>query len=131
MICIGQTQARHLVTNIGGAKKIWRLLRALMGEGEVIRLQWEEMSGMDKGTARLVLVTDSKSLQEACQTDNQLKDKRTAIDMAVLRRSVEMNIYSIMWRPGKTQLADPLTKQGACCDRLRHALTTGQVSIAF
>lgn len=102
-----------------------------MGEGEVIRLQWEEMSGMDKGTARLVLVTDSKSLQEACQTDNQLKDKRTAIDMAVLRRSVEMNIYSIMWRPGKTQLADPLTKQGACCDRLRHALTTGQVSIAF
>jgi hypothetical protein len=102
-----------------------------MGEGEAIRLQWEEMSGMDKGTARLVLVTDSKSLQEACQTDNQLKDKRTAIDMAVLRRSVEMNIYSIMWRPGKTQLADPLTKQGACCDRLRHALTTGQVSIAF
>ena len=45
-----------------------------MGEGEAIRLQWEEMSGMDKETARLVLVTDSKSLQEACHTDNQLKD---------------------------------------------------------
>ena len=36
-----------------------------MGEGEAIRLQWEEMSGMDKEIARLVLVTDSKSLQEA------------------------------------------------------------------
>ena len=102
-----------------------------MGEGEAIRLQWEEMSGMDKETARLVLVTDSKSLQEACHTDNQLKDKRTAIDVAVLRRSVDMNIYSIMWRPGRSQLADPLTKQGACCDRLRQALMSGQVDIAF
>ena len=53
-----------------------------MGEGEVIRLQWEEMSSMDKGTTRLVLVTDSKSLEEACKTDNQMKDKRTAIDVA-------------------------------------------------
>ena len=102
-----------------------------MGEGEAIRLQWEEMSGMDKETARLVLVTDSKSLQEACHTDNQLKDKRTAIDVAVLRRSVDMSIYSIMWRPGRSQLADPLTKQGACCDRKRQALMSGQVDIAF
>ena len=102
-----------------------------MGEGEAIRLQWEEMSGMDEGTARLVLVTDSKSLQEACQTDNQMKDKRTAIDIAVLRRSVDMNIYSIMWKPGRSQLADPLTKQGACCDRLRQALMSGQVDMAF
>ena len=75
-----------------------------MGEGEAIRLQF----GMDKETARLVLVTDSKSLQEACHTENQLKDKRTAIDVAVLRRSVDMSIYSIMWRPGRSQLADPL-----------------------
>ena len=102
-----------------------------MGEGEVIRLQWEEMSGMDKETARLVLVTDSKSLQEACKTTNQLKDKRTAIDVAVLRRSVEMSIYNIMWTPGKAQLADPLTKQGACCDMMRQALMSGQVDIAF
>ena len=89
------------------------------------------MSGMDEGTARLVLVTDSNSLQEACQTDNQMKDKRTASDVAVLRRSVDMNIYSIMWKPGRSQLADPLTKQGACCDRLRQALTSGQVDIGF
>ena len=102
-----------------------------MGEGEAIRLQWEEMSGMDEGTARLVLVTDSKSLQEACHTDNQLKDKRTAIDVAVLRRSVDMGIYSIMWRPGRSQLADPFTKQGACCDKLRQALMSGHVDFGF
>ena len=102
-----------------------------MGEGEAIRLQWEEMSGMDKETARLVLVTDSKNLQEACRTDNQIKDKRTAIDVAVLRRSIDMDIYSVMWKPGKSQLADPLTKQGACCDRMRQALTSGRVDIVF
>ena len=86
---------------------------------------------MDEGTARLVLVTDSKSLQEACHTDNQLKDKRTAIDVAVLRRSVDMGIYSIMWRPGRSQLADLFTKQGACCDRLRQALVSGHVDFGF
>ena len=102
-----------------------------MGEGEAIRFQWEEMSGMDAGTSRLVLVTDSKSLQEACHTDNQLRDKRTAIDVAVLRSSVEMGVYNIMWRPGKSQLADPLTKQGACCDRLRQALVSGHVDFGF
>ena len=32
-----------------------------------------------------------------------------------------MRIYSIMWRPGRSQLADPLTKQGACRDKLRQA----------
>ena len=85
-----------------------------MREGEAIRLQWEEMSGMDERTARLVLVTDSKSLQEACHTDNQLKDKKTAIDMAVLRRSVDMN-----------------TKQGACCDKSRQALISGRVDFGL
>ena len=98
-----------------------------MEEGEVIRLQWEEMSSMDKGTTRLVLVTDSKSLEEACKTDNQMKDKRTAIDIAVLRSSIDLGIYNIMWKPGKSQLADPFTKQGACCDRLRQALVSGHV----
>ena len=98
---------------------------------EAIRLQWEEMSGMDEGTARLAMVTDSKSLQETCQTGNQIKDKRTAIDIAVLRRSVDMNTYSIMWRPGRSQLADPLTKQGACCDMLRQALMSGQADMGF
>ena len=39
------------------------------------------------------LVTDSKSLQEACYRDNQPNNKRTAIDTAVLKRSVDTNTY--------------------------------------
>ena len=53
----------------------------------------EEMSGIVEGTSGLALGTDGKSVQEACHTGNQMKDKRTAGDTAVLRRSVDMNTY--------------------------------------
>ena len=42
-----------------------------------------------------------------------------------------MSIHSIAWRPGRSQIADPLTKQGACRDRLRQALMFGQVDTGF
>ena len=102
-----------------------------MGLGEFVRKLWEEMNGMDDETCRLVLVTDSNSLKEASMTDNQIKDKRTAIDVAVLRRSVELGIYHILWRPGKYQLADTLTKQGANCDKLRQVLSSGIGDLSF
>ena len=64
-------------SNLGDSKEaILMVCTDAIGEGETIRLQWGEMLGMDKGTTRLALVTDSKSSQEACHTDNQLKDKK-------------------------------------------------------
>ena len=143
---------------------------ALAAEAQAAtNIMGEEMSGIDEGTIGLGLATDSKSLQEACHVDNQPKDKRTAVDTAVLKRSVDMNIYissqkisryeppqywvetkkisdsrpsnearniykqgtstsvprrsvdmsihSIAWRPVRSQTVDPLTKQGACRDR--------------
>ena len=53
----------------------------------------EEMPGLDEGTIGLGLTTDSKSLKEACQVGNQPKDKGTAVDTAILKRSVDMNTY--------------------------------------
>ena len=118
--------------NLGDSKEaILVVCTDAMGKGETIRLQWEKMSGMDEGTTRLALVNDSKSSQEACHTDNQPKDKRTAFDIAVLRRSANMSIYSIMWRPRRSLLADPPTKQGACRKRLKQALMSGRVDMAF
>ena len=86
---------------------------------------------MDEGTTRLARVTDSKSSQEACHTGNQLKDKRTASDIAVLRRSANTSIYIIMWRPRRSPLADPPMKQGACRKRLKQALMSGRIDMAF
>ena len=54
----------------------------------------EEMPGLDEGIIGLGLTTDSKSLQEACQVGNQPKDKGTAVDTAVLKRSVDMNTHA-------------------------------------
>ena len=81
--------------------------------------------------ARSAPAAEAQAAVDAMDTDNQPKDKRTAIDVAVLRRSVDMNLYSIMWRPDRSQLTDPFTKQGACCDKLRQALISGQVDLGF
>ena len=97
-----------------------------MGEGEMIKLQRVERSGMDEGTARLALAIDNRSSQEACRAYNQLKDKRTDYDIAVLRRSITMSFYSTMWRPGRSLLTNPLTKKEACCNTLIQALMSGQ-----
>ena len=38
-------------------------------------------------------LTNNKNLQEACYRDNQLNNKRIAVDTAALRRSVDTNTY--------------------------------------
>ena len=91
-----------------------------------------------EGTAGLALATDSKSLQEACHGDNQLNNKRTAVDTAALRRSVDMNIYISSKETSRhehpqhyVEIADSLTKPGACRNWLRQALMSGKVNTRF
>ena len=98
----------------------------MVQQGEMIKLQWVERSGMDEGTTRLALAIDSKSSQEACRTDSQLKDKRTDFDIAVLRRSINMSFHNTMWKPGRSLLTNPITKKGACCNMLIQAFMSGQ-----
>ena len=149
-----------------------RKVIALLGKGGRIHpIPWKD--GKFPRPARPALTAEvqangSKSPQEACQVDNQQKDMRAAVDTAVLKRSVDTNIYinpqkvsdsrpsneagniykqgtstsvprrsadmsihSIVWRPIRSQVADPPTKQGACCDRPRQALMLGQVDTGF
>ena len=84
-----------------------------------------------KRAGRILRKPNEKSSQETCHTDNHLKDKRTALDIAVLRGSGNTNIHSIMWRPRRSLLAEPLTKEGTCCNRLRQVLVLGRVDMAF
>ena len=76
---------------------------------------------------------EKKSLQPLCNTQERLVRTYEPVDtcnnVAVLRRLVDMRIYSIMWRPGRSQLADPLTKQEACRDKLRQAPVSGHVDL--
>ena len=98
----------------------------------------EEMQGLDEGTTGLGLTTDSKSLQEVCQIDNQSEDKGTGVDTAVLRRSGDMNIYISSKETSRNEhpqhyveIANPLAKPGACRNWLRQALMSGQVDTRF
>ena len=84
-----------------------------------------------KRTGRILRNPKEKTSQEACHADRHLKDRRTTFDIAVLRGSVNMSIHSIMWRPGRSLIAEPLTKQGAGYNRLGQVLMFGQVDMGF
>ena len=84
------------------------------------------------------LVTDSKSLQEAYHGDNQPNSKRTAVDTAVLRRLVDMNIYTSSQETSRhehpqhcveaSKISDsrPSNKARSLPGQVRQAITFGQ-----
>merc|ERR1711867_363102 len=92
--------ARETACNLGKARvkdieRAKRILRKPKKRG--IELQFRNREDSKKAT--LVVCTDamgkgetiSKNLQEVCYEDNQFSNKRTAVNAAVLRRSVDMN----------------------------------------
>ena len=56
------------------------------------------------------ILTDSKSLKQAVESDNSVKDKRTAIAVCTLRKCKEFENIGVDWVEGENQLADILTK---------------------
>ena len=74
---------------------------------------------------KLVLYTDSKSLEEATDTSNSLAEKALTVEMAVLREHCEKGILDVKWLETKKQIADPLTKAGAPVCTLVSILASG------
>jgi len=56
------------------------------------------------------IVVNSASLKQAVDSDNSVKDKRTAVAVCTLRRCKESEGISVKWVKGADQLADVLTK---------------------
>ena len=56
------------------------------------------------------IVTDSKSLKDAVQSNNAVKDNRTSVNITILRSIVEEDNMTILWLSGALQPADILTK---------------------
>jgi hypothetical protein len=61
-----------------------------------------------------VLLTDAKSVYDALSkptsTAVAAKDKRTAIDLAIIRNDLQRSNSLVRWIEGTVQLADSLTK---------------------
>ena len=75
-----------------------------------------------------VIVTDSKSLYDAVNTNNQIKDKRTSVNLAILRAVSEEDNMKICWIPGQVQPADILTKPSVNPSVIKTLMKTGNLS---
>ena len=77
-------------------------------------------------TPQCKLVTDSRSLHQAVNSNNSIQDKRTAVAIATLRACVGDQL-AIQWIKGSENPADLLTKPGASPIPLRNILNNGTI----
>jgi len=89
-------------------------LRFLIQEihGQNLRLEdWEARIG----AIPCIAVTDSKSLYDTinkcCNTSAHIEDKRTAIDVTILKRDFSHTRGQIRWIEGTRMISDSLTKK--------------------
>ena len=102
---------------------------ALDSYGKIVWLKDLAKDFLGKDGIPAVIVTDSKSLEQAVRTTTSLKDKRALVTISTLRRIPAMEGIEIIWCQAGDQLADILTKPGVKADKLRQILSTGQLSL--
>lgn len=102
-------------------------LRFLFQEskGKTITLDnWEK----ELGSTPCIAVTDSKSLYDTlvkcCNTASHIEDKRTAIDITILKRDFQKTGGQVRWIEGTRMLADSLTNRMGS-SYLRNIMKTG------
>ena len=69
--------------------------------------------------------SDSKSLKEHLNSTRVIQDPRLRVDTGRLRQMINNQEIIVKWIPGKEQLADCLTKQGASTKKLLDVLVKG------
>ena len=107
-------------------------LRFLIQEihGQDLRLDnWETRIG----EIPCIAVTDSKSLYDTinkcCNTSAHIEDKRTAIDVTILKRDFSQTKGQVRWIEGTRMISDSLTKKMGS-NFLRKVMKTGTWSLS-
>lgn len=79
------------------------------------------------------VAVDSKDLFDPFSTCRNSMDRSIRADVSVVRYEFETkNIDRMIWIPGKTNLADPLTKTNSpLTQTLQLTMFNGEVSISF
>ena len=71
------------------------------------------------------IITDSKSLKESVNSNNSVKDKRTSVNVSILRSVVEEDNMTISWISGAVQPADVFTKPSVDSKIVKTLMRTG------
>ena len=81
--------------------------------------------------AKLIVITDSKDLYNSLSTQPNATDRSVRADVNVIRFDFETKaVDSMVWIPGRTNLADPGTKRdSALTEALQLLLLTGKIPI--
>ena len=120
-----ETQA--LVRGLGSVH--WYRVLILEAKGPTMSArQWQD----EVAKVPFICITDSKSLYDAVKKDTnpttQCEDKRTSIDISLVKQELSDLQGQIRWVDGRTMLSDCLTKEGKS-DYLRHIMRQGRWSI--
>ena len=78
-------------------------------------------------TMPIEAVVDNKSLVQAIASTHLVEEKRLRRDISALKEIVELEHVSVRWVPGKDQLADCLTKEGASSSDLVRVIMGGRL----
>ena len=82
-------------------------------------------------TNPLIAVVDNQSLRDAIYSTKLVDDKRLRVDMACIKESMnKREVEAVKWCSGEVQLANCLTKRGACTESLRAVLQSGTLPLS-
>ena len=105
-----------------------RLLTMECLKGVTVSRNWEtQLADLPS-----IAITDSKSVYDAvskrANTSCQVEDKRTAIDLAIVKQDVAVSQVAFRWVQTECQIADSLTKRMQP-EYLREAMTASRLRI--
>ena len=98
-------------------------LNSAYGRSDVVRDVIADFFSLpSRENTDLDIVMDCRSLYDAIKSDGTIKDRRSAVAVATLRDIQPGANIRFSWVPGKTNLADHMTKSGTNSQHLTNIL---------
>ena len=96
--------------------------------GYYYRKMVEDMLNIQPKTIPIIAYIDNKSVLEAVYSTRLVDDKRLRVDIAAIQELLQDgSVSEVKWCPGKVQLANCMTKQGASGYELLDVLQSGKM----
>ena len=113
-----QSKKLHRVTRSTLASETLSTIEAV----DVALLLRRQLSEMLSIEPKVTVFIDCKSLYQMIQTSKVIEDKSLRVNASYLRQLYNRGEINISWVHSEMQLADPLTKLGTSCRKLREVL---------